>query len=381
MAQQPAQSPSQLPPRPVANTAPGAGPPAPAPALAGDPVTGRAAPGAPSAGAAVSGAAPARRAVIQVQNVTKKFGDVVGVDDISFEVYEGEIFGFIGPSGSGKTTTMRLLNGIYAPTSGQVRLLGVNPAKPTRHLHEGFGYMPQQFVLYPNLTVYENIDFLAGIHGLGWRERHKQIRTLLDFVELWDARGRLAENISGGMQRRLELAGSLIHSPRLLFVDEPTAGIDPVLRGKFWDEFRRLRDSGRTIFVTTQYVGESEYCDRVGVIRKGRLLAVATPLELRRLAMRGDVVDIESPNLTPAATKALLTQPYVITEAGKPLYEWLSYPGSMRVHVNDAGDATPQMMQTLQGAGVDVTALQEYRPTFDEVFIALMGNDPDVDGD
>jgi ABC-2 type transport system ATP-binding protein len=342
------------------------------------PTTG-AAGAAPAPGAAPP--APARRAVIQVEHVSKKFGDVMGVDDLNFEVYEGEIFGFIGPSGSGKTTTMRLLNGIYTPSSGSVQLLGANPAKPTRALHEDFGYMPQQFVLYPNLTVFENMNFLAAIHGLGWLRRRKEIRNLLTFVELWDARGRLASNISGGMQRRLELAGSLIHNPRLLFVDEPTAGIDPVLRGKFWDEFRRLRDSGRTIFVTTQYVGESEYCDRVGVIRKGRLLAVATPLELRRMAMRGDVVDIESPNLTPAATKTLLTQPYVITEGGKPLYEWLNYPGSMRVHVTDAGDATPQMMQTLQGAGVDVTALQEYRPTFDEVFIALMGNDTDADGD
>src|SRR6476661_10596051 len=138
MAQQPAQSPSQLPPRPAANASQAAAPPTPALPLAGHPVAGGAVP-------AVPGTAPARRAVIQVQNVTKKFGDVVGVDDISFEVYEGEIFGFIGPSGSGKTTTMRLLNGIYAPTSGQVRLLGADPAHPTRAFHEDMGYMPQQF--------------------------------------------------------------------------------------------------------------------------------------------------------------------------------------------------------------------------------------------
>ena len=152
MAQQPAQPAAQRPDPPLVPAAPPASPSTPATPLAERP----AAPGGTSAASAAPapGAAPARRAVIQVQDVTKKFGDVVGVDNISLEVYEGEIFGFIGPSGSGKTTTMRLLNGIYAPTSGQVRLLGVNPAKPTRHLHEGFGYMPQQFVLYPNLTVY-----------------------------------------------------------------------------------------------------------------------------------------------------------------------------------------------------------------------------------
>ncbi len=316
---------------------------------------------------------PARRAVIQLQHVTKKFGEETGVDDLNFEVYEGEIFGFIGPSGSGKTTTMRLINGIYAPTSGEVRLLGTNPARPNRALHEEFGYMPQQFVLYPNLTVYENLNFMAGAHGIGWRARRPQIERLLDFVELTPARGRLAENISGGMQRRLELAAALIHNPRLLFVDEPTAGIDPVLRGKFWEEFRRLRDSGRTIFVTTQYVGESEYCDRVGVIRAGKIVAIATPLELRRMAMHGDMVELESPNLTSDTIKLLLTQPYVITQGGKPLYEWLKPPNSIRVHVTDAGDAIPLMLNSLDNAGVTVSSLQEYRPTFDEVFIQLMG--------
>ena len=314
-----------------------------------------------------------RRAIIQLQNVTKKFGDEVAVDDLTFEVYEGEIFGFIGPSGSGKTTTMRLINGIYRPTSGEVRLLGTDPARPNRALHEEFGYMPQQFVLYPNLTVYENLNFMAGVHGLGWGVRRAQIDRLLDFVELTKARGQLAENISGGMQRRLELAAALIHNPRLLFVDEPTAGIDPVLRGKFWEEFRRLRDTGRTLFVTTQYISESEYCDRVGVIRKGKIVAVATPLELRRMAMHGDIVEVESPHLTAETLKLLLTQPYVVTRDGKPLYEWTNPPTAMRVHVNDAGDTIPLMMNTLDSAGVTVTSLQEYRPPFDEVFIQLMG--------
>jgi ABC-2 type transport system ATP-binding protein len=302
------------------------------------------------------------------------FGDVVGVDDLNFEVYEGEIFGFIGPSGSGKTTAMRLINGIYTPTSGEVRLLGTNPAKSTRALHEEFGYMPQQFVLYPNLTVYENLNFMAGVHGIGWRERVPQINRLLDFVELTAARGQLAENISGGMQRRLELAASLIHNPGILFADEPTAGIDPVLRGKFWEEFRRLRDTGRTLFVTTQYVGESEYCDRVGVIRKGKIIAVATPLELRRMAMHGDIVELESANLTPDTIKLLLTQPYVVTQGGRPLYEWVTPPSCIRVHVNDAGDTIPLMLSTLDNAGVAVNSLQEFRPTFDDVFIQLMGS-------
>jgi ABC-2 type transport system ATP-binding protein len=179
------------------------------------------------------------------------------------------------------------------------------------------------------------------------------------------------------MQRRLELAGALLHNPRLLFVDEPTAGIDPVLRGKFWEEFRRLRDAGRTIFVTTQYVGESEYCDRVGVIRKGKLVAVATPLELRRMAMRGDMVDLETPNLSAEAFDQLLMQPFVMRAQGRPVYQWITHPTMLRLHVLDAGDAIPQMLQLLQANGVEITSLQEERPSFDEVFIKLMG-EPDA---
>lgn len=328
--------------------------------------------------------APVARAVIQITHVTKKFDETVGVDDLSFEVHEGEIFGFIGPSGSGKTTTMRLITGIYTPTSGTVSLLGANPAHPTRRLHAGFGYMPQQFVLYPNLSVYENINFMASVYGLGWRTRHARIKNLLQFVELWEARHRLAENISGGMQRRLELAGALIHNPRLLFVDEPTAGIDPVLRGKVWEEFRRLRATPRrdgtrnTIFVTTQYVGESEYCDRVGVIRKGKLVALGTPLELRRQAMEGDVVDLESPNLSADIARLLYEQPFIQKQAARPV-EWRNYPNTLRLRVANAGDAIPQILAALQGPGVEVTALQEYRPSFDEVFIKLVGNTSEED--
>src|SRR5215204_1747478 len=159
---------------------------------------------APAAQTPTAPGAGTRRAVIQMENVTKTFGDFTALEDITFEVYEGEIFGFIGPSGSGKTTVMRLITGILAPTSGTIRLLGTDPTRPTRALHEEFGYMPQLFVLYPNLSVYENLNFMAGVYGLGWGERRGRIRQALQFVELWDARDKLAQDISGGMQRRLE---------------------------------------------------------------------------------------------------------------------------------------------------------------------------------
>src|SRR5436190_6464315 len=166
-----------------------------------------------------------RPPMIRVEHVTKKIGDKTLVEDLTFEVLHGEIFGFIGPSGSGKTSTIRLLTGVYSPTEGRVRVMGVPPTHPSRRMQEHFGYMPQLFVLYPNLSVRENLNFVAGLYGLNPFRRGRRINTLLKFVELWEARNRLAANVSAGMQRRIELAASLLHNPALVFVDEPTAGI------------------------------------------------------------------------------------------------------------------------------------------------------------
>jgi ABC-2 type transport system ATP-binding protein len=309
-----------------------------------------------------------------MDRVTKRIGDATLVEDVSFEVRQGEIFGFIGPSGSGKTSTIRLLTGVLEPTEGTVRTFGVDPTHPSRMTQERFGYMPQLFVLYPTMTVRENLSFVSGLYGMGWREKGARIDAMLHFVELWEARNRLARDVSGGMQRRIELAASLLHNPPLLFADEPTAGIDPVLRGKFWQEFRRLRDEGRTLFVTTQYVGESEYCDRVGVIRKGRLIALDTPLGLRRKAMGGDVVDIHSQSWTTKAINDLtirglahLVRPVSTTE--------------VRAHVADAGPAIPAILEFLQAEGCDVERIEEYRPNFDEVFVELMRHDAEARGE
>jgi ABC-2 type transport system ATP-binding protein len=311
-------------------------------------------------------AAPTRP-MIEVDNVTKRIDSKVLVEDITFDVQQGEIFGFIGPSGSGKTSTIRLLTGVYSPTQGTVRVMGIPPDHPSRVMQERFGYMPQLFVLYPNLTVRENLNFVGALYGLNPLTRRRRIQQLLKFVELWDARDSVAANVSGGMQRRIELAASLLHNPPLLFVDEPTAGIDPVLRVKFWQEFRRLRDEGRTIFVTTQYVGESEHCDRVGVIRRGRLIAVDTPLALRRRAFGGDIVDIEAEDLNAAAIHSL-TQ-IAIVKSVRPMSRT-----QVRVYVSDAGVAIPPLLEVL-GEQCKVSKIDEYRPSFDEVFIELMNRD------
>ncbi|MDQ5852935.1 MAG: ABC transporter ATP-binding protein, partial [Chloroflexota bacterium] len=225
--------------------------------------------------------------VIEMRNVSKRWDDKVGVLDMTLQVPPGQIFGLVGPSGCGKTTTVRMLTGVYAPTEGELRVLGATPQTFNKRARERIGYMPQLFVLYPTLTVWENLNFVASLYGLIWFKRRKRLEELLEFVELTSARDTLAEKISGGMKRRLELACSLVHQPQLLFADEPTAGVDPVLRGKFWDGFERLKAEGRSLLVTTQYVSEVEYCDLVGVMRAGKLLMVETPEGLRRRAFGG----------------------------------------------------------------------------------------------
>ncbi|MFM8319474.1 MAG: ABC transporter ATP-binding protein [Chloroflexota bacterium] len=221
------------------------------------------------------------------------FGGGAGVFDLSFCLPHGAILGMIGPSGCGKTTTMRLLNGIYRPTRGEVCVLGKAPHRFSPAEKAAIGYIPQQFILYPNLSVEENLHFMGGIYSMPLPERRRAIQRLLEFIEMEDARNRLGRQLSGGMKRRLMLAGALLHDPQLIFADEPTAGIDPILRARIWDNFRALRRQGRTLLVTTQYVGEAAYCDLVAVMRKGRLVTLDTPAGLRRQAMGGDVIHIE----------------------------------------------------------------------------------------
>ena len=189
--------------------------------------------------------------VVAIEGVSRQYGDVAAVDNVTLQVPRGIILGVIGPSGSGKTTLIRMLTGTLAPTSGRLVVLGQNPRRFTRQARERLGYMPQHFVLYEELTAAENVSFVASLFGLLWPRRGRRVAEVLKLVDLWDARGRRARQLSGGMQRRLELACALVHDPELLFVDEPTAGLDPMLRTHVWDEFRRLRDLKRTLVVTT----------------------------------------------------------------------------------------------------------------------------------
>ena len=296
---------------------------------------------------------------------TRDADDGYVVRDLSFEVERGQIFGIVGPSGGGKTTTIRMLLGVLRPSRGELQVLGRPPHKFRRRDRQLIGYMPQLFVLFPELSVMENLNFAASIYGMGWFGRGKRLRSALDFVELWDARSKTASELSGGMQRRLELAATLIHNPALIFLDEPTAGVDPVLRAKFWDHFRQLRDEGRTLIVTTQYVTESEYCDRLAVLKEGRLIALGTPDDVRQQAIGGDVVHVTGPDLDRHVVLAIRSVQGV--RRVRRLDD-----NRLEVIVEDAGPVVPVLLEELRAANVEVDEVEAQNPTFDDVFVRLM---------
>jgi ABC-2 type transport system ATP-binding protein len=303
--------------------------------------------------------------IIRTHNLTKKFDEETAVNAVTMEIPRGKIFGFIGPSGSGKTTTVRLMLGVYRPTAGEVTVFDRPSLKFTRQESEKIGYMPQLFVLYPALTVWENLNFAASLYGVSWR-RHKRLHELLSLVELLGHENKLVRDISGGMQRRLSLAAALVHDPELLFLDEPTTGIDPILRRKFWDYFKELQAEGRTIFVTTQYMGEAAYCDYIGVMAEGQLLMVEKPEELRRRASGGDMSDMKlKRRLTYEERNRLQAEPFV--------REIITVEeGAYRVIVEDASVDIPRLINWSAEQGLEIESIREYLLPFDDAFVKLI---------
>lgn len=310
--------------------------------------------------------------VVQAQELTKMFGEETAVDSLTMHVPRGTIFGFIGPSGCGKTTTVRMLTGVHKPTSGTVTVLGKNPYEFSKSDREKIGYLIQNFVLYPELTVWENLNFAASFYGVSLFGRAKRFNKLLEFVELKDDKGKLASALSGGMKRRLSLASTLVHNPELLFLDEPTAGIDPLLRRKFWDFFKELQNEGHTLFVTTQYVGEAAYCDLVGVMYDGKLLMVETPENLRKKAFGGEIVSIK-------------TSEYIRFESRKKLESLPFVHGKIKVIgdqeieiiVDEASTAMPALIEACKVERINLETIEEISPPFDDVFVKLIEKESD----
>ena len=303
------------------------------------------------------------RPIVEMHGVSHRFDDREVLSGIDLTVPRGTILGIIGPSGAGKTTTIRLLTGAIVPKQGEVMVMGRSPKRFRRADRERIGYMPQSFALYEDLTAGENIDFVASLFGMLWRRRRRRVREVLKLVGLWDVRGRQAGRLSGGMQRRLELACALVHQPELIILDEPTAGIDPLLRGSIWEELHRLRDAGRTLLVTTQHIAEADECDAVAMIVNGRIIALAPPDELRRLATDGDLLDIETSAVFDGADLAGMPGIRTVSQDG---------PRHLRVVVAKAGTSRPAIVEKIRRAGVEVTSAREERLSFDDIFAILV---------
>ena len=319
-----------------------------------------------SRGRTAEGLAIEAAVAVRMAGVTRRFNGTEAVSNLDLQIPIGAVVGVIGPSGSGKTTSIRMITGSLGPTEGKVEVLGKDPARFDRRTRERIGYMPQLFSLYPDLTVSENVDFAASLYGLLLWRRWRRKRAVLELVDLWSVRNRLAGKLSGGMKRRLELAASLVHEPELLILDEPTAGIDPILRRTVWDEIHRLREQGVTSIVTTQYVTEAEECSAVALIAGGRLIAYGTPDELRHDALGGDVVEVEMQGFFDAAALKDAEGVRGVRQTG---------PRTFVLIVDDAGTATAEAVQSMSAAGGEVASVREIRPTFEDVFARLVERD------
>ena len=296
--------------------------------------------------------------VVLVKNLTRRFGDFVAVDHVSFEIQPGEIVGYLGPNGSGKTTTIRMLLGLLAPDEGSATVLGFDAARQTEQVRARAGYMSQKFAIYDDLTVWENMQFYGGVYGITSKAR---INETLAHVGLESHTSTLTRGLSAGWRQRLALAIALVHSPRLLFLDEPTSGVDPNARRAFWDLIYELAADGVTILVTTHYMDEAEYCGRVGVMRAGKLLAMDTPLALKANLVPGDIWEIYTP--------ALLNGLNLLAGTQSVLRSGLT-GDHLRVIVDPALGA-PELKSLFEKAGVGITNMQRGEPTLEDVFLNL----------
>ena len=306
------------------------------------------------------------RTTVSCNGLTKSFNGDAVVHDLALDISEGSIVGLIGPSGSGKTTTVRLLVGLLEPTAGTATVWNTPSTELSAAQRQQIGYLPQIPALFPNLSLWENLSFHASMYGLRLRRRHR-LHHVLEWVELDEHRKKKVRQVSGGMQRRLALAAALVHDPMLLFLDEPTAGIDPILRSTFWEHFREMRDEGRTICVTTQYVGEAAYCDYVGMLSDGELLLIDTPENLRKAAFEGEVVDIELTRPVEPHEIEQLAQLEGVLSRPEPLS-----PRTWRVVVEDADAAIDRLDDALERLQLPVLEAREHVVDFDEVFVKVI---------
>jgi len=299
---------------------------------------------------------------VEVAELTKRFGAFVAVDRVSFSVAPGEVFGFLGPNGAGKTTTIKMLNGLLAPSSGNGRVAGFDIATERTQIKSSIGYMSQLFSLYGDLTVAENIGFFAGLYGVDGERLAARRAWVLEMAGLAGERDRLTGELALGWKQRLALGCAVLHEPPILFLDEPTSGVDPISRRRFWDLIYTLAESGTTIFVTTHYMEEAESCHRLALMNRGRLIALDTPAGLRAGA-REQLLELSTPDAI-GALAALDGAPEVV-RAGL-------FGRDLHVTVGDRAAALVTLPRRLAARGIAVTGLRAIAPSLEDIFIALV---------
>jgi ABC-2 type transport system ATP-binding protein len=303
----------------------------------------------------------ANHQAVQAVDLTKRFGDFTAVDAVSFTVERGTIFGFLGPNGAGKTTTIRMLLGLLKPTSGAATVLGFDVVKQTGQIKRHIGYMSQRFSLYDDLTVEENLNFYGRTYGVLGRRLRARKEFVLDMAGLEGRQRELTRNLSGGWKQRLALGTAILHEPEMLFLDEPTAGVDPISRRAFWDLLYDLAEGGTTIMVTTHYMDEAEHCQNLAFIQHGRIVAQGSPAEIKEAHMRGQVleIDCDRPEVAIPALREM-----------SAFEEVALYGALIHAVAPDVEALRPRIEETLRQAGAGVRTMDIIAPSLEDVFIS-----------
>jgi len=300
---------------------------------------------------------------VSMQDLTKRFGDFVAVDRVSVNVAQGEIFGFLGPNGAGKSTTIRILCGLLSPSSGKATVAGFDVASESEEIKRNIGYMSQKFSLYDDLTVEENIEFFGGVYGVSSEALPARRDSVLKMAGLEEKRNTMTRLLAGGWKQRLALGCAILHEPPILFLDEPTSGVDPIARRSFWELIYQLSSAGHTIFVTTHYMDEAEYCHRLALMHGGKIVALGSPEDLKKSIGEGRLLNLESSDLL--GSMAAL-------EGKKNILDVAVFGGGLHVKVRDPAAAIPEIRDALHAAGIDVRALDQIAPSMEDVFVSLI---------
>ncbi|MGO9317111.1 MAG: ATP-binding cassette domain-containing protein [Terracidiphilus sp.] len=305
---------------------------------------------------------PERRNSVVVENLVKRFGDFVAVDRINLAVRKGEVFGFLGPNGAGKSTTIRMLCGLLKPTSGHAEVAGFDVSRDPESVRQNIGYMSQKFSLYNDLTVIENIRLFAGLYSVPASNLQQRIDWTLKMANLKGQENLITGTLPGGWKQRLALGCAVLHKPPVLFLDEPTSGVDPITRRQFWELIHHMAEEGVTVFVTTHYMEEAEYCNRLALIFRGKIVALGTPSELKRDSMKGELLLVECEPMGDAV-QVLQSAPGVMYAA--------VFGNALHLVVADVAQSVPQLESYLAKRGITITRMEKIRPSLEDVFVSL----------